>query len=332
VHHVRESGRFVPAGESSFADDATFGYASSDLASWLSERSGGRIRADDVASIGLDVVRGPAGALADALASVGGGRHLVVDAETDDDLDLIATAGRLAERRGRQLLYRIGPGLLRPLLDQAPHPPLTPDQLAGLVVAARPATPHGLVVVGSHVPLTTRQVEHVLATAGRDVEHVVVDVPTLLDAERGAGWVDELVIRVTAALADRDVLVTTSRRRVDGVDGDDSLRIARLVSAALVDLTRGVLEAARPAFVIGKGGITSSDLATEAVGLRRLEVHGSLLPGAISVWRDASDHTSDEEARRAYPTPYAVFPGNVGTDSSLADAIEAFRAGVKATG
>ena len=334
VHLVREAGKMVPAGRSSFADDPTFGYSSSHLADWLEERSGGRVAAADVVLLDLALVRGPAAALAAALGAVRGGRHVVVDAETDDDLARIVDAATLAEQAGRHLLWRIGPGLVRPLVGQGARPALTADELAGHVAAADPATRHGLVVVGSHVPLTTRQVEHLRGQAGPSLATIVVDVPTLLQADRRDAEVDRVAAEAVAALADRDVLVTTSRVRVDGHDGDDSLRIAREVSRALVDLTRDVVARARPSFVVGKGGITSSDLATEALGLRRAVVLGTLLPGAVSVWRSA-----DEEARvapggqPASATPYAVFPGNVGTDDSLGAALSAFRAAaVKATG
>ncbi|WP_314100848.1 four-carbon acid sugar kinase family protein [uncultured Frigoribacterium sp.] len=334
VHLVREGDELVPAGRSSFAGDPTFGYSSSHLADWLEERSGGRIAVVDVATIDLEVVRGPVRALADALLAVRGGRHVAVDAETDDDLARIVEAGELAERAGRNLLWRIGPGLLRPLVGQVAQPALAASDLAGHVAAAGPATPHGLIVVGSHVPLTTRQVERLDEQAGPSIELVVVDVPALLRADRRDTEVTRVVAAAVSAMADRDVVVTTSRVRVDGHDGGDSLRIAREVSRALVELTRAVDARARPSFVVGKGGITSSDLATEALGLRRAVVLGTLLPGAVSVWLSA-----DEEARErsadppASRTPYAVFPGNVGTDDSLWAALSAFRAAaVKATG
>ena len=343
VHLVREGGEVVPAASSSFAADPTFGYGSSHLAAWLEERSVGRIRASDVVALGLDLVRGPARSLADALLAVHDARHVVVDAETDDDLARVVVAGRLAEQAGHRLLWRIGPGLLRPLLGQEARPALDSAALAHHVAASDPGTPHGLVVVGSHVPLTTRQVEHLQREAGDEVDTLVVDVPALLAPATRDPEVDRVVAAAVTALRARDVMVTTSRVRVDGRDGDDSLRIARQVSRALVDLTRRVNTEARPSFVVGKGGITSSDLATEALGLRRAVVLGTLLPGAVSVWRAAADasspHPDRPEARAesstppASPTPYAVFPGNVGTDDALWSALTAFRAAaVKATG
>jgi uncharacterized protein YgbK (DUF1537 family) len=74
---------------------------------------------------------------------------------------------------------------------------------------------------------------------------------------------------------------------------------------------------ARPRYLIGKGGITSSDLATAALGVRRARVLGQIAPG-VPVWR------LGPESR--YPgLPYVVFPGNVGGPDALAAVIETLR-------
>ena len=76
-----------------------------------------------------------------------------------------------------------------------------------------------------------------------------------------------------------------------------------------------------PRFIIAKGGITSSDVATDGLDVRRAWVLGQILPG-VPVWR------LNEESR--FPgLPYVVFPGNVGTDDSLARAIEILRTGTR---
>ena len=69
-----------------------------------------------------------------------------------------------------------------------------------------------------------------------------------------------------------------------------------------------------PLFVLAKGGITSSDVATKALGQVRSVVMGQILPG-IPVWKTGN------ESR--YPgIPYIVFPGNVGEEDSLRQAAE----------
>jgi uncharacterized protein YgbK (DUF1537 family) len=66
---------------------------------------------------------------------------------------------------------------------------------------------------------------------------------------------------------------------------------------------------------VAKGGITSSDIATEGLGVKSALVLGQVRPG-IPLWR------LGEESR--FPgLPYAVFPGNVGTDRTLLEVVEA---------
>jgi uncharacterized protein YgbK (DUF1537 family) len=134
----------------------------------------------------------------------------------------------------------------------------------------------------------------------------------LQEAHRG----DELqrsVQRVNRALRDgRDVVVFTSRQLVAGADAEASLRIGQRVSAALVHVTQHV--DTPPRLVIAKGGITSSDVATRGLGVKRAMVLGQLIDG-VPVWR------LGEESR--FPgLGYVVFPGNVGEDAALSEVYE----------
>ena len=86
------------------------------------------------------------------------------------------------------------------------------------------------------------------------------------------------------------------------------------MSAALVELLRGMEVA--PAYVIAKGGITASDLATHGLGVSRAMVKGALLPG-VPVWETGAE-------TRFPGLPYVVFPGNVGSDEALLQAVERF--------
>jgi uncharacterized protein YgbK (DUF1537 family) len=117
----------------------------------------------------------------------------------------------------------------------------------------------------------------------------------------------------TALASGRDVLLATSRKLITGADAAANLAIGRQVSDALVALVRGLRTP--PRFLIAKGGISSSDIATLALGVRRAVVRGQLLPG-VPVWRLGA------EAR--FPgMDYVVFPGNVGGDHALVDAVRA---------
>ena len=64
IHWARTAAGLIPVGETEFAKDAAFGYRASDLRVFVSEKSGGTIRPEDVRSVSLTDIRlgGPPGA------------------------------------------------------------------------------------------------------------------------------------------------------------------------------------------------------------------------------------------------------------------------------
>jgi uncharacterized protein YgbK (DUF1537 family) len=165
------------------------------------------------------------------------------------------------------------------------------------------------VVVGSHVGQTSRQLAALRARGG--IASVELDVPAVVAGREVAAGTARQVI---AALHDGDVLLYTSRAVATGTDGAGSLAIARTVSAALSRIAGQAL-AARPAWIVAKGGITSHDIAQQGLGIRRAEVAGQLFPGVISLLRPL------DAAPGAMGVPYVVFAGNVGDDETLADVV-----------
>src|SRR5688572_18002169 len=123
--------------------------------------------------------------------------------------------------------------------------------------------PHtgGLTVVGSYVPATTRQ----LAKAAdlKSLLRIELCVDQLLSARRR-----EHLAYVSATIARRlfagqDVMVFTRRRLFRADTPSGSLQIGSRVSDALVELVKGL--DVRPRYMLAKGGITPSDLATRAL-------------------------------------------------------------------
>ncbi|KAL6586472.1 hypothetical protein OROMI_001460 [Orobanche minor] len=71
IHYVADSDRLIPAGETEFAKDASFGYKSSNLREWIEEKTGGRIPAGSVSSISIQLLRkGGPGAVCERLCSL----------------------------------------------------------------------------------------------------------------------------------------------------------------------------------------------------------------------------------------------------------------------
>jgi uncharacterized protein YgbK (DUF1537 family) len=275
----------------------------------VEEKTGGRVRAGGVASLGLDVIRreGPEGVAA-LLRPVAGDRPVVVNAASERDLEVVSVALLRLEAEGRRYLHRTAASFLRTRAGIAPRPPL---RGADLPVGPGP----GLVVAGSYVGRTGEQLAALLAPG--DLAREELPIAPLLDTSQRAGAIAAARRALDESLAaGRDAALSTAREHVAGETPERSLEIGRLVSSALVEITAGL--ATRPGFLIAKGGITSHDLATAALGGRRIEVLGQLLPG-VPLWR------LGPEAR--WPgLPYVVFPGNVGGPASLREGFEALRA------
>ncbi len=313
VHYVAQHGRLVPAGDTSFARDATFGYRSSDLRDWVEEKSGGRIPAHTVASISLDEIRGGGPAeVQHRLEQLPASSTCIVNAVSDRDLEVVTLALLGAELKGGRFLPRTAASFVAARCGLSPRPLLTRADLH--IVEGR----GGLIVVGSHVPTTTAQLTKLLQVPG--IASVRVDVVALLDSARRDRQIAIARAKAESGLRQgATVAIHTSRQLVTGASRDENLRIGQSVSDALIAIVHGL--AVRPGYLLAKGGITSSDLATGALGVRRATVSGQLLPG-VPVWQLGADC-------RWPDLPYIVFPGNVGGPEDLAAAVAALASPVR---
>jgi uncharacterized protein YgbK (DUF1537 family) len=322
IHYMRgtgnDAGQLTPVAETEFAKDATFGFANSEMAKYVEEKSQGRFAAEAVIVLDLNIIRagaagnGEAGdpdvsakAIADAIEPATASTPIVADIVTENDLRALALGLEEAERRGKKLLYRVGPPFVRARIGQEIRNELSGEEAyAGNV----PSEAGGLIVVGSHVGVTTRQLK-VLTDQHGAARIVEIDVEKLL-GDGADAYLDQTVDTVVEALHDGDVIVHTSRLLIKTDDPAESLRIARTVSAAVVAVVNRTLKTFPPRFVIAKGGITSSDVAAHGLEIRHAIVRGPMLPGIVSLWEPVDGP--------AKGIPYIVFAGNVGDDESLA--------------
>lgn len=305
VHYVAEADTLTPAAGTPFANDAVFGYRSSNLREWVQEKTHSRVLAADVASVSLDTIRtrGPEGVCAQ-LMSLPAGSFCIVNSAALSDMDVFALGLLQAEQNGNRYLLRSAAQIVAARLGLAARPLLTAEEMK-TTGAGR-----GLIVVGSYVPKTTEQLSYLLANT--TIDRIEISVPALIAEATRSKCIERALAGVHAALqADRDVVLHTSRDLVTGDDAARSLQIGSTVSAALVEIVQQL--AVRPRYIIAKGGITSSDLATRGLGVKRAIVAGQLLPG-IPVWRLGAEAKFPDLS-------YVVFPGNVGGPGALAEAI-----------
>ncbi|WP_194396273.1 four-carbon acid sugar kinase family protein [Microbacterium atlanticum] len=307
-HFVDIAGQPVPVGETPFATDARFGFSSSDLPDFLAE-VGAVADAGEVDIVPLELVAEGTDAVASAIAN-GGGSWTVVDATTVAHIDAIAAALQRLHAAGVPMVVRCAPSLVRALARRDSLPALTDDELRAAFPARRG---HGLVVVGSHVPQTTRQLASLTGVTGLARFEAGIDALTSEDpGDRAA-----LVEAVVAALQTNDVVLETPRAEVrDTSAGGD---LARRLSDSLCEIVAAVHARAELGWVIAKGGITSHETAAQGLGIRSASVVGQLFDGKVSIIRPI------EALRRTIDLPYVIFPGNVGGDDDLRIAVERLR-------
>jgi uncharacterized protein YgbK (DUF1537 family) len=312
VHYVADCERLVPAGETEFARDETFGYRASNLRQWVEEKTEGRIPAETVASISLEDIRcGGPRCVTERLLELADGTVCIVNAASNRDLEVFTCGLLAAEACGRRFLYRSAASFVPVRAGTAPRALLSPADLN------IPESGGGLIVAGSYVPRTTEQLRALLRET--KVIGVEVRVKNLLSEADRPDEVERAAEEASRALGHgRDVVVFTSRELISGGRAEESLAIGRQVSESLVSIVLAISTV--PRYILAKGGITASDLATGGLGARRAMVLGQIQPG-VPVWQ------LGPESR--YPgLAYIVFPGNVGDRRALVDVVTAVRLGV----
>lgn len=305
VHYLTEVGKLLPVGDSAFARDPVFGYRASNLRDWVEEKTRGRVPATAVHSISLDEIRmGGPNKVRERLSRLGPADVCIVNSASQRDLETFVLGALLAEAQGGRFLYRTAASFVAARGGIATRAPLTATDLK------LPPGSGGLVVVGSHVEKTTAQLQRLLS--GRKVCALEISVEKLLNPSARGAEISRVAERADVALVGgEEVVLHTSRDLVTGMTTNDNLNIGRSISDGLVAIVRQIK--VKPRYLIAKGGITSSDLATKALGVERAIVAGQLLPG-VPVWRL-------ETPARWPDLPYIVFPGNVGDDDALLQAV-----------
>lgn len=310
THYVKYGEELVPAAQTEFARDKTFGYTHSDIPSYIEEKTQGRFKAAGVTCISLEELRGQNyDAIVEKLMAVTGFNKVCVNAVDYCDVKVFAVALYRAMARGKTFLFRTAAGLVKvvggitdiPLLKRSDM--VTVDTHTG-----------GVVVVGSHTQKTTAQLNELLTLPC--VEAIEFNSDLVLQGDEAlSAEVDRCVAAEEAAIKAGKVAVCFTNRRLLTVENDTpesalqrSVKISDGVQSLVGRLT------VTPAFIIAKGGITSSTVGTEALGVKKANVLGQICPG-IPVWQT--------DAGSKFPKiPYVIFPGNVGDAETLRQAVE----------
>ncbi len=307
IHYINEHEQLTPVNKTTFSNDHTFAYSHANLKSYIEEKTQGRFQAADVFSLDIESIRLlDIKKLSDLISSIASGKFCIVNALNYNDLDKVAHALLLAEKAGKQILYRTSSSFVPSYIGLEHKPLLTAENILD-----SKSKNGGLIIVGSYVPKSSSQLQYVIENITKK-ELIELDVEIVLSTKAKI-YIASIISKIDSTIeSGKDVIVYTSRKLITGNDMDSNLKIASRVSQALVSLVNGII--IRPKYILAKGGITSHDLAIKGLNMQRSKVIGQILSG-VPIW--------EMGAETKFPKLlYIVFPGNVGNEKSLSKIIQ----------
>lgn len=309
-HFLEREGTPIPVGETEFAKDQTFGFHSSNLREYVQEKSHGKISMKECLSIPNDyLVKQRYMLIQELLEKSHDFQRIIVNATNYFELKVFVVALLRSIKQGKNFLFRTAASLPKVLGGISDKPFLKKE---ALVESNNKVG--GLTIIGSHVKLSTTQLDY-LKNSNCSLHFVEFQTTAYLKTHS----FDQEIIRVLDEVERYlkkgiSTVIFTSRQLLNATvtDKEEVLAASVEVSNALTKVVEKLT--IKPKYVIAKGGITSSDIATKGLHIHRGIVLGQASSG-IPVW------LTDEQSKFAH-MPYLIFPGNVGTETTLYEIIE----------
>ena len=310
VHYVRYGEELVPAAETEFAKDKSFGYTRSALPEYIEEKTQGAVKAADVLPIPLDLLRAvDIDGIEKLLLGAQNYRRICVNAIGYEDVKVFSIALYRAMSKGKTFVFRTAAGLVKVMGGVSDRPLLTRREMC-----RKESGMGGLVVVGSHTKKTTAQLEALLALPG--TEAIEFNSDLVLEGNDAFQAEIRRCVELETHITRRGLTAVCYTRRTLLTLPDDTEKSALKRSVAISEGVQRLVAdlPVEPSFIVAKGGITSSDIGVKALQVHCANVMGQICAG-VPVW--------ETDATSRFPgIPYVIFPGNVGENHTLREAVE----------
>ena len=304
VQYVSDGSMLAPVAQTPFAKDSAFGYESSNLCDWIEEKTQGKVSSEEVIAISIDEIRiGGPDVVEEKLKQVNRNDICIINSADMRDLDVVALASlRLQYKYGKNYLIRSAASFFRSRLGKRERPILKKEEMG--------YTDKGgaLILVGSHVPGSTSQLENLLDLP--NVYGLELEVDKVLGEDEG--HIVSVIERANMLLNEsKDTVIYTSRKVIAGSSPEEYLKIGAIITDAMTSVVSGI--SVNPRYLISKGGMTSSNIIANALNMKRATVPGQISPGVLVLQMGSESK---------YPgSKLILFPGNVGGPAAISDVI-----------
>ena len=265
THYLAESGKLVPVSSTEFSNDAVFGFSTAFLPNWIEEKTNAKISANEVLNISIEDIRsGGTDKVYEILLKAKQNAPIIVNAVSYDDLDIVSLAVLRAIDVGKHFLFRTAASWIKSFGGIESRPYLTAQDMTAL-----DENYGGLIIVGSHTQKTTEQIEVIMDQY--PIQVIEVNVPKILNERLRDTELHSVIKKLEEnLLLKKDTIIYTSRKVITVEGKDDNLIISQSISSALVEIVRAL--EIKPRFIIAKGGITSSDIATKGLEIKHAKI------------------------------------------------------------
>lgn len=308
VHYIYSNDALTPCGESEFAKDETFGYKASNLKEYIEEKSNGKTLKKDVLSISLDLLNNEKyDEILSILLSANNYTKIIVNATSKENIKVFVTCLYKALKT-KNYLIRSAAALVKEIGNISSLPLLNKEDLK------LDKKSGGLIIVGSHTLKTSEQLKMLEQIDSIVFENYNSDL--VLESNKA---LDDEAIRV-AKIASKNIkegksVCIYTKRKLLSIENDNKEEALK----RSVEISNGLIKCVsyltyKPSYVLAKGGITSSDVATKGLNIKKARVLGQIEKG-IPVWKSDKNSLFTD-------IPYIIFPGNVGEKDTLLNIIK----------
>jgi len=306
----------VPVHQTNFAQDKIFGYSTSNLNEWLEEKSKLNIKAKDVCKISIKQLEDASkdnekmNKFIGYLYSLSDNKIVTVDASKVIHLQTFTYAIN-ALRNSKRFLFRSAASLINSLANiSCGSNPF--DDFSSLILKDHSANNKpGIIIIGSHVPLSDIQLKALLCQESCiGIEVNVNESLKFFDNDEMKKSLNKFENNLLKEIlyiidANKTPVLYTSRGEVLFSSNLKRMRFGIFLAELMANLVSRCLD--NLGYIISKGGITTNILLSEGLKLSLVNLRGQVLPG-LSVVSPEEGNTS---------LPIVTFPGNLGDENTL---------------